>query len=279
MLDEKIKLQTTKNTNQTNTQKIKAVFFDIDGTLISFKSREIPDSTVKAIKSLQEQGILVFVATGRPIKAVQPVRHLNFDGYVTFNGSACYDSDGAQLSLKTIAPQSIKRLLDHTENNELNFVLMYEDGFAVNRLTPELAASYTKLDLPIPPLVDRENPKLDSVLQANIFVSPQEETEFMQTIMPDCVSARWTPVFADVNPIGVSKKIGLELFCNRYNIEASEIMAFGDGGNDLAMLTYAGIGIAMGNAGEEVKAIANYVTTDVDNDGILNALLYYGVLQ
>ena len=63
-----------------------------------------------------------------------------------------------------------------------------------------------------------------------------------------------------------------------YSIDIDECMAFGDGGNDKEMLEFAKIGVAMGNASDDVKSIADYVTTDVDNDGILNALKHFNVL-
>ncbi|WP_343633949.1 Cof-type HAD-IIB family hydrolase [Fluviicola sp.] len=270
---------TTPTSDFNKQQTIKAVFFDIDGTLISFNTRTIPESAVLAIQKLQEQGIRVIVATGRSIQAVTPIRHLGFDGYVTFNGSACYDKDGNQLSRYTISPDSISRLLHYTENREINFVLMYENTVAVNLVTPEIIASQTKLKLPVPPVLDRTNPDIGNVLQANVFIGPEEEAAFMQTVMPDCVAARWTPLFADVNPAGISKKIGLELFCSYFGLDVSETMAFGDGGNDITMLQYAGIGVAMGNAGANVKSAADYITTDADEDGIWKALEYFGVIE
>lgn len=280
MQEENSNTHTTSTTTSvfSKTHPIKAVFFDIDGTLISFHTRAIPESALWAIKKLQHQGIRVIVATGRSIQAVAPIRHLGFDGYVTFNGSACYDRDGNQLSRNTISPESIARLLDYTENREINFVFMYEHAVAVNLITPEIIASQTKLKLPVPPLLDRSNPDTDNVLQANVFIGPEEEPAFMESIMPDCVAARWTPLFADVNPAGISKKVGVELFCSYFGMDVSETMAFGDGGNDITMLHHAGIGVAMGNAGAEVKAAADYITTDADADGIWKALEHFGVI-
>lgn len=259
--------------------QIKAVFFDIDGTLISFKTRRIPDSTTESIKRLQEKGIKVLVATGRSINALEHIRHLNFDGFITFNGSCCVDKNGKQLFRKTIAPQNIRRLLDYTITHPLNFVLMYENSIAVKEITPEIANMQAKLNLPVPPLIDRSNTDVFNVLQANIFLGPEEEPEFMRTVMPDCIATRWTPLFADVNPGNISKKIGVDVFCQHFGIDISETISFGDGGNDIEMLEHTAIGVAMGNAGDNVKSIADYVTDDPDNDGILKALEHFGVLE
>ena len=78
---------------------------------------------------------------------------------------------------------------------------------------------------------------------------------------------------------GIDKATGMEEFMRSYGFSAAEVAAFGDGGNDIAMLRFAGIGVAMGNANDEVKAMADYVTDDVDHDGIMNALLHFGILQ
>lgn len=258
---------------------IKAVFFDIDGTLVSFKTHGIPGSAVTAIRKLQQKGIKVIVATGRSIHATQAIQHLQFDGFITFNGSYCADKDKNILFRKTIDPNNIQGLLNYTANHSLNFILMYENRIAVNEITPVINEMHSKLNLPVPPLLDRQQADSSNVLQANIFISPEEEAAFMKTVMPDCLAARWTPLFADVNPAGISKKIGVEIFCNYFGIDVTETMSFGDGGNDIAMLQYTGIGVAMGNAGEKVKAVADYVTTDPDQDGILKALEYFGVLS
>ena len=73
--------------------QIKAVFFDIDGTLLSFKTREIPESTKKAIEILQNKGIKTILSTGRSINSIDAIKHLNFDGYITFNGGYCLTKD------------------------------------------------------------------------------------------------------------------------------------------------------------------------------------------
>ncbi|PRD21682.1 UNVERIFIED_CONTAM: hypothetical protein NCL1_51096, partial [Trichonephila clavipes] len=66
----------------------------------------------------------------------------------------------------------------------------------------------------------------------------EEEQEFMEKVMPNSLSSRWTPLFADVNPKGLSKKVGIDIFCKHFGVELEETMAFGDGGNDISMLKH-----------------------------------------
>ena len=101
----------------------------------------------------------------------------------------------------------------------------------------------------------------------------------MKELMPHFVSMRWHPLFTEEISSGVSNSIGIYNVLDKERITLDEAMAFGDGGNDLSMVKHVPFGIAMGNACEELKAVANYVTDDVDHDGIAKALLHYGLID
>lgn len=256
---------------------IKAAFFDIDGTLVSFKTKSVPASAAKAINYLQGKGIKVIVSTGRSITAIDHIKHLAFDGFICFNGGVCTTHEGEVLYRETIHPGDIQSLVDYSHAHQLSYALMYEHGARISGIAPDILELHHHINLPLPPLVDRQNLDLHNVLQGNIFLSPDVEEAFMQQVMPNCVASRWTPLFADVNPKGLSKLSGVHFFCDYFGIDVAETIAFGDGGNDITMLQGAGIGVAMGNAMDDVKAIAKHVTTDVDDDGIWNALVHFGI--
>ncbi|NGF57412.1 Cof-type HAD-IIB family hydrolase [Parapedobacter sp. SGR-10] len=257
---------------------IKAVFFDIDGTLLSFKTHEVSASTEEAIAQLQAKGIKTILSTGRSINSIDHVRYLNFDGYITFNGGYCVTQEGHILLRKTLDPGDIQSVLNYACQQPLSFSFMSEKEITIHDVTPEIAGMYAHLNLPVPKLVDINNVDTSSILQTNIFLGPDDEEEFMKNIMPNSVASRWTPLFADVNPKGQSKKVGIDVFCEQFGINIAETMAFGDGGNDITMLKHVRTGIAMGNANPEVKQIADFITDDVDNDGIWNALKHFKVL-
>jgi Cof subfamily protein (haloacid dehalogenase superfamily) len=258
--------------------KVKAVFFDIDGTLTSFKTHKVPESSIEAIRLLKEKGIKVIVATGRSFEAISDLLHLQFDGFICFNGSCCLLADHEVVYRQPIDAADIRSLLEYTLTTTVSFSLMYEKGVLINDETPEVAGMYAHVNLPVPPALDRKNVDVETVLQANIFLRPEDEKEFMNTVMPGSTSSRWTPLFADVNGKGISKKNGVENFCGHFGIEPGETMAFGDGGNDKTMLLYTGVGVAMGNANTDLKKIADYITDDVDSEGIWKALKYFKVL-
>lgn len=258
---------------------IKVVFFDIDGTLFSLKSKSIPESTQRAIKKLRDQGIKVIVATGRSINDLDHVKSIEFDGFLTFNGGYCMTIDGQIMYKQAIHREDIQNLIDYSERSNVGFSLMYEDKVEISHKTPKVLELYTNLNLKIPPVYDRNNADVDNVLQANVFIDPQDEEVFMKTVMPNSLSSRWTDLFADVNPGGISKQKGVENFCKHFNIDISQTMAFGDGGNDISMLRCVKIGVAMGNASENVKHAADYITDDVDSDGVEKALYLFGLID
>ena len=105
----------------------------------------------------------------------------------------------------------------------------------------------------------------------------EEEKEFLP-LVHHCEFGRWHPAFVDITALGNTKQNGIDEFIKRFGFTLEETMAFGDGGNDIGMLRHAGIGIAMGNANDEVKAAADYVTASVDEDGIYKALKHFGVI-
>ena len=93
-----------------------------------------------------------------------------------------------------------------------------------------------------------------------------------------CEITSWHDTGIDIVAKGSGKDVGIKHFIERYGIERDDTMAFGDGENDIRMLKYAGVGVALGNAKEEVKRIADYVTADIDDDGVEKALKHFGLI-
>lgn len=257
---------------------IQAVFFDIDGTLLSFKTHEVSPSTEDAIEQLQAKGIKTILSTGRAINSIDHIKYLNFDGYITFNGGYCVTKEGHILFRQAIDSNDIQSLINYSRSTPFGFSFMSEQEISIYNVSDQILDMYRQLNLPIPRTLDLDQVDTGSILQTNIFLSPDEEKVFMRDIMPNSLASRWSPLFADVNPQGQSKKVGIDIFCEHFGIDITKTMAFGDGGNDITMLNHVAIGVAMGNANPEVKEIADFVTDDVDSDGIWNALKHFGVI-
>ena len=222
---------------------IKAVFFDIDGTLVSFKTHRVPESTVKAIAALRDRGVRVFVASGRHLLSINNLGDLQFDGYITLNGGYCMV--GERVVYKhSIPPEDISSVVRYMEE---------------------------------PPCVSLREAAKGEIFQLVAFFTREQEGAIM-SVMPCSEATRWNPLFTDVIPRGSSKQVGVDKIIEYFGIPLEETMAFGDGGNDIPMLRHVGIGVAMGNAENDVKQVADYVTASVDEDGIEKALRHFGVI-
>ena len=253
--------------------EIKAIFFDIDGTLLSFKTHSVLPSTVEAFSRLRKEGIKLFVATGRTLNEINNLDDLTFDGYITMNGAYCVDAAHKLIHKEVIPPEDIEALFRYLKEKEpFPCVLATQEEDVMNHVNESVLELTRMVDLPVPKIKDFGEMANDQILQMVIFVDKQKEIELMQNVLVNCHVNRWHPSFADVNRSGVSKQLGIDRMLEYHKIDLSETMAFGDGGNDIQMLQHVAVGIAMGNANDEVKRVAGYVTDSIDNDGIWNAL-------
>ncbi len=260
---------------------IRAIFFDIDGTLLSFQTHQVPVSTQKALQLLHEQGMKLFVATGRPPKTAAyllDVFDFHFDGYVTMNGQYCLVGDQV-IYEQCIPSQAIAQLLPYLEREQIACDFVERDYVYINLYNEKARQISEALGRPdiLGPVEDVRRALNHKIYQLSPFIYAEEEEEFFRHL-PGCKSARWTPLFADIIPAEGGKPTGMAQMLAHFDIHPQEAMAFGDGGNDLEMLQYVGTGVAMGNAVDAVRAAADYVTTDVDHDGIWNALVHFGLL-
>jgi Cof subfamily protein (haloacid dehalogenase superfamily) len=128
-----------------------------------------------------------------------------------------------------------------------------------------------QLEFTMPPVVNIEEMRHHEAFQI-IALMPAELDKQVEAILPHCRLPRWHPAFTDIVAAGNSKARGMEALCRHFGISQEETLAFGDGGNDIEMLQWAGIGVAMGNAEQTVKEHADLVTTDVDHEGIEQAV-------
>ena len=258
---------------------IKAVFFDIDGTLVSFNTHQVPQETKDAIRKLREKGIKVFVATGRMLKMVEVLNDIEFDGYITYNGACCVDHTKEKVIFKNNVPQEeLQALVERLKQEHFPVSFMCRDEMYVNDLA-EIVLKVAKV-VEVEPPVERPVEEIikEDVYQLCIYVDEPHLQRILQETLPGCVGMRWIEDFADVNVRGMNKQLGIDKMLEHFNIPLECAMAFGDGGNDIPMLEHVPYSVAMGNANDEVKASAAYVTDHVDEGGVVKALEHYGLL-
>ncbi len=259
--------------------KIKAVFFDIDGTLVSFKTHKVPQDTKDAIKKLRAAGIKVFVATGRMLSMTSVLDDIEFDGYITYNGACCVDSTKQKTIFKSTIPQEqLEALVERLKWDSFPVSFMCRDEMYVNYLAPVVLEVSRIVEVEPPVERDPAETIKEDVYQLCIYVDDQKLKQITDEVLVGCEGSRWIEVFADVNLKGLSKHVGIDHMLEHFNIPLECAMAFGDGGNDIPMLRHVPYGIAMGNANDAVKASAFYVTDSVDNGGVTKALEHFGLI-
>ena len=257
---------------------IKAVFFDVDGTLVSHTSKSIPESAKLALDKLREKGIKIFLSTGRHIHELKnlPIQGIDFDGYILLNGQVGLDKDKNIIFSKPFEKEDKEELLNIFYNKEYPFVLVNKDGHYMNYINEVVEIALDSVSTKIPPIKDYEG---EDIFQATVFIPTLEDENFSKKLPKGCKLARWGHHGADVIAAEGGKAAGMRLFGELLDILPEEMMAFGDAENDMDMITYAGIGVAMGNGKDCLKYIADHVTADIEEDGILLALQKFGLIE
>ncbi len=263
---------------------IKAVFFDIDGTLMPFTTREISPATLQSLYLLHDRGIKLFIATGRPPGQLSLLsdrfNSFPWDGFLLMNGQYCTDGNMVPFHQMPIPAETLQVLVpwlkEHADFACSFYELDYMYDIRFNEGMYSYLSSIGKEDR-MPPVEDPVRALTHTTYQVCPYIPEEKDPEFL-ALAPGLKSARWTPSFADVIPSGGGKPVGMKHALEHFGLTMEEAMAFGDGGNDIDMLKAAKIGVAMGNANDKVKAAADYVTDDCDRDGIVTALKHFGIL-
>lgn len=257
-----------------------ALFFDIDGTLVSFRTHRIPDSTIQALTSARQAGHRIFIATGRPpliITNLHEIEHL-IDGYVTINGALCFVGDHI-IRCKEISNASARFVVRDAHEKGYGLIMVGEKDVAVHDPQGQVDRIFRQ-EICVENL-NQARP-FEEVLQQRIFqLTPffgEDYEREMMKHLSDCTVGRWHPSFTDITAKGGDKGEGLLAMMRHFGLDSRFSIAFGDGGNDSSMIRTAGIGVAMGNAMDSLKQEADYVTTSVDEDGIWNALRHFGLI-
>jgi Cof subfamily protein (haloacid dehalogenase superfamily) len=267
----------------TRSPDTKAAFFDIDGTLTSFETHIVPDSTLAALQSLREAGVKIFICTGRSPSQMDVVLDtipIAFDGVVAMNGQYCFDSQGF-LETESMNRQDVGIITAWLDEHPDVVASYCEcDYVYFNQITETMRETWRQLGKTAPKaFIDNPHTRpLDHpTFQISPFISKEQEHE-LTALCDNVKGVRWHPSFTDLIPADGGKPVGIQRFLRHYGYTREQCIAFGDGGNDMTMLQFAGIGVAMGNASGFVKKVADYVTDDVDHDGIMNALRHFAIL-
>jgi len=249
--------------------------FDIDGTLLD-EGKKMPVSTRESIRRLREAGHEVGIATGRNFKSAFPViEELELDMYIVCNGAVGF-VDHEKVYETTLPREDIERLIALARENGDQLVFATVDDYRRHFEVHGEAMSKVFGDyLHLQPEWDEEFWKRDSIIQCNLFCKP-EDVHLYELESVRLVS--WHDYGRDIIDKGMSKAKTILQIAEDKGFAREDVVFFGDGHNDIEALQFAGLGIAMGNAADEVKRHADYVTAHVGDDGILKGLQAFGLL-
>ena len=245
---------------------IKIIFFDIDGTLIDMERKVISERTVETLCRLQENGIKICVATGRPPISLPDFHGARFDAFLTFNGSFCYTEDkviyrnpipnedvhliinNAAAIHRPVSIATAKRMSANGKDQDLI------DYYAISRQEVTVSDDFAQL-------ADQE------IYQIMMGCYPEEYPKVMKNVRHAKIAAWWDRA-VDIIPASGGKGIGVQKILEHFQLSPDEAAAFGDGDNDIEMLQAVGTGIAMANASANLKQAADVLCKDVREDGV-----------
>lgn len=259
----------------------KALALDLDGTLTD-SNKEITDKTRETLFSAMDRGVKVILASGRPLMGITtPARILEMERrgglIMAFNGGVIVDCEsGRRLRRVTVPPECIPDIYAAAQAADC-IPLTYTDDKIVAEAVDEYVLKEKKC-------VNAEIMTVDSLLDfvdyptpKFLIVGPHEKLTVAEKMLKDSCGDKLNifyseSYFLEVCPKGVSKDIGLAAVCEHLGISAAELMACGDGMNDIPMLDFAGLSVAMANSCDAVLDMADYVTLSNDDDGVAAAV-------
>ena len=259
---------------------IRAVFLDIDGTLVSLKTHRADPRDITALAAARKNGVKLFVATGRHVGVPEEGYVLDglfhhFDGFVCLTGQYCYLADGTVVRKVPISRRDLTVALEMVR---LGHACTFNNGsqLRITHVDDVVRAFNARIALPIPP-VGALDPARET-LSATFYMDARTEHELLLPKLLDSDTVSWTDGIVDIVPRGGGKQNGIQAMADHFGIPISEVMAIGDGNNDLTMIEYAGVGVAMGGSPQHVKDAADFVTLDCEDAGISAAFKQYTII-
>lgn len=266
---------------------IQLIALDMDGTLLN-DQKELAPRQIEAIHKAVDAGVKIVLCTGRPLIGVKPfIQQLGFDQeeeYIIVNNGCSTHStkDWSLLDWEELKPEDIIYLASFLEGSSMQLSLFDQDHYYI---LEEKANEFARADAnlvytePVTISLEEASSGKQPIFEA-MFIGSKEDTDRFEARHNSLLSqtfstVRSQDVLLEILPEGASKASGLKKLAEKLNIQPDHIMAMGDANNDLEMLEFAGLAVAMGNANEAVKAIADDVTTSNNHDGVAKAIEKY----
>ncbi|MCK3881780.1 Cof-type HAD-IIB family hydrolase [Streptococcus suis] len=270
----------------------KIIFLDVDGTLVDYHNR-IPESAIRAIRQARENGHLVYVCTGRSRAEMQPeLWEIGLDGMIGGNGSYV-EHQGQVIMHQLLSADDSRAIVDWLHERGLEFYLESNNGlfasenfreraretlriYSMNKgKTAEEVANQEVEDVMHGMVFDGELYRDDLNKVSFVLDSYQDHLDSKEAF-PQLVANTWggrgeTALFGDLGVKDIDKAHAISVLLDHLGASQADTIAFGDAKIDIPMLDYCAVGVAMGNGGSEILAMADIITDDVEHDGLYNA--------
>lgn len=252
------------------------VFFDLDGTLLNKDSMVDPDVT-DALMQMKEKGAVPFIATGRsPMEIEHVLESTVIDSYICLNGQYI-QYEGKEVYRNVIPTDYLRRLKEMTDEKGLALSFYNNRKIRTTKHTETIKKAYGHINEG-PPEVDPEFLEKEEIMMALVITEDSsQDAEFIEAF-PEFSFYRNTPYSIDTILKGNSKAEGIQKMVETLRVGDVPLYAFGDGSNDMEMLQKADVGIAMANGLEEVKEVADFVTSSNTEGGIIEGLKKYDLI-
>lgn len=259
----------------------KLVALDMDGTLLK-EDKTISKENLEAIKKARENGVKVVLATGRPTKGIEKYLKqldlLNDDDYaVACNGAVIQNTKTGKIIAKNIMNlNDLKYLYSLSKKLNVNIHIITLSSCITPKRNKYSEFEAAMNDIPLE-IVDFDNIDQDTTIVKVMFIDHESILNRVIENLPDDIYDKYTivrsaPFFLEFINKKVNKGFGVEILAKSLGINQEEVICMGDAGNDMHMIKYAGLGVAMGNAFPELKEVANYITKTNEEHGVAHVI-------
>lgn len=276
----------------------KIIFIDVDGTLVDYENK-LPESATKAIRQARKNGHKVYICTGRSKAEVYPyIWDIGLDGMIGGNGSYVEDNDTVVMH-QLITLEQCKHIVDWLHERGLEFYLESNNGLFASenfetvgepviqeyskRKGKENSDKITVKDV-FPEMIYGGELYRDDLNKVSFILNSYQDHLDSIEEFPDLKPGTWggkgeIALFGDLGVKDITKAHAIDALLEYLGADIKDTFAFGDAKVDIPMLEYCEVGVAMNSGGDEIKEMADYVTDDVDKDGLYNAFVHFGLIS
>lgn len=255
---------------------IKIIFFDIDGTLIDMRTKRISEKMIETLTQLKEKEIILCLATGRSPISLPHFESVEFDAFLTFNGSYCFDKNHTIFS-NPIPAEDVQMIIQNAAVIDRPVSLATKEKLAANGRDKDLMEYYSFAHLELEVADNFEEVATEEIYQVMLGCMEYDYPAIMKGVHHAKITAWWDRA-VDIIPSDGGKGVAVEKILKYYHIDKAQALAFGDGNNDIEMLQAVGTGVAMENASHRLKEIADDICGHVTEDGIYHYCLAHGLI-